>query len=825
MTTLVSLVLCGCGSDGSSLTSAGTSVGSSEATVSQGKVFGTVYTQQFIADATVEILDGSGSKTYQSATTDEGGGFELADLGLVQSPFLIRVQTANGLILEREVDSLDGFHLWVNVLTTIVARHHRAHRELTLLQSEAAVRAALRIPQAVSFDGISDLEGSPFSHSVFFQVANAQGGLVNYLPQLIALIDAGLAPSFVRADPAPTLGIFFPKATTTTLNKSVGEIAVDLVFSAGTSVLSSAGTAILGKICVAAGLNIGSEAAYANVQAQLAGIQQDIANLFGRIVIDSSRAEYNTILNSVNDDKALLGQISSLLNDVAQQGKTDASNFGIDKPRPSPPAVQTFLSFVASKNFDARASGAKISDVTVTVTDNNATLALGKALGAPMGVVDPTRDFSNYDLRRDDLTLQLQNSFNYFAGLTVEAENVATELSTTQYLPAPLNQPAPHPSLNLLGVNSARTYLLQQDMRLRQGSQLVAGRIGNDLILLDMKAAQDAEGQPRHYMWYLKAELKKRSDAQSYANSFRLGNLTGWRLPTQQEMDLLYSRTKNVKGGRTRDRMVKLGFQNIQTSHDNDRKYWYSPYPKTPNGMPYYNLQTGKQDEDIFVSAPKYTVLLIRVTPDFSQGDVAADALSFTNEIDSLQDIRLDSDAASLIVTANVRDIRDGVRTVDVSQRVDWTSSDPSLCDVVLTPGGAQAVFHAQGEVTLTANYRGKTLSKKFVGNQPKLQSIMVSPRNLGYLSVPQPGQFQQFDCSGYLSDGTVSDLSSNNLNPDRVAWTLLTTSGTPLPSSTATVSSVGVVTFGSTPISEFRLRATHASSGQVDEVTVKVVQ
>jgi uncharacterized protein YceK len=823
VSSLLSIVLAGCGSE-SDLTSGGGISGAGQT------YYGTVYTKEFIANAPVEILDARGTKIFYTTTTDSGGGIEVNPFFPAPNPLLIRVTTGDGLTLEREVENFDGRHLWVNVLTTLVARHHAAHAELTLAQSEAAVREALQIPAGVSFDGISDLSWSPFSHSVFFRAADAEGGFAAYLPRLLAAIESQQSPSFTRQPTTGSLGVFFPRQIAA---KELGEYAVSLAESAASSVLTSAGSSILGKICAAAGLNVGSAGSYNAIQSDLAEIQSSLENLTEQLVIDSSRAEYNAILNSVNDDKALLKQLSGLLEQVRQQAENDATQFGTDKPRTTPPAVQTFLDFEVNENFDARASGTKIADLTVTKTDSNATLALGKAIEATLGISDPSRDYANYEMRRDDLTEELQNNFNYFAGLTVEAENIATEFSNTQYLPAPLGQSSQHPSISPLGVNSARSYVLDENMKLRQGTQLVAGFIGGDLLLVDMKPAKDAGEQNRHTMWYLKAHLKTYDDAQKYAETFEVNNLKGWRLPTFDEMDLLYSRIKHVSGSKTRDRMKKLHFENIDTSHDNDRKYWYqdSRYVTIDNyGIRtyhnlYYNLEKGGKDEDYFVSdSPKYTLLLVRSCPDFSSGDDPANALGYTNELDSLQEIRLDS-SGNLMVTAKVKDTKGKEASVDVSNLVDWTTSNANLCDVVVSQSGAKASFHNTGDVTLTASYRGKSVSQTFPGAKPTLTQIAVTPRNLGYISLPQPNQFQQFDCTGYLSDNKASDLSSNDQNPDRVEWKLLTNGGADLPSDIATVSSIGVVTFHNTPMTEFVLRATHVSSGLTDQVSVKVIQ
>lgn len=142
-------------------------------------------------------------------------------------------------------------------------------------------------------------------------------------------------------------------------------------------------------------------------------------------------------------------------------------------------------------------------------------------------------------------------------------------------------------------------------------------------------------------------------------------------------------------------------------------------------------------------------------------------------------------------------------RFEDVTDDVDWSTSDPTMATVDVA---GQVTAAALGAVSVRARHHGMDVSAtgQLLVLPAALESIDVTPANTS-LAL---GTTQQLVATGVFSDNTVQDLTSS------VIWTSSA-------SSVARVSSSGLVIALAVGASE--QRATHATSGVTGSATLTV--
>ena len=254
-------------------------------------VMGSVSTDKPITSAKLTFYDVGGKQIFKTIAPSTG------DLGL----FIINVNNlpanfrvvANGGYLDGQIFPSDlsadfrGFDskrdvVYINAVTTMVSAYINVHPDKSLLEATEAVKNFLLIPEWVDIGRELNASNEYFSHNKFVIEANNNGGINNYIDQLIAEMGVGTTHAFA--------GIKLPKGG--------GDIALWAAGQLANGAMSYAGGQVFGWGLSQLGLGSPNK-----TDEQLAEIKEQL----------------NTMQTQMREMKTQLGQIKRQLDDLSNQ--------------------------------------------------------------------------------------------------------------------------------------------------------------------------------------------------------------------------------------------------------------------------------------------------------------------------------------------------------------------------------------------------------------------------------------------------------------------------------------------------------------------------
>lgn len=172
---------------------------------------GVVFLDNDISNATVSIYDLWGSLLHveQNATAEDGSFTITCPL-----PESFKIVVTGGRLGGESfsyevVRIIPHFYEWdeykVNAITTLMARYQDRHPEMSYSQVTEAVENFLSIPDDVDISDViysSEWFSYHFSHYLFMKEAEANGGMVYFIDQLLNEMDEGNIRSFYASESA-----------------------------------------------------------------------------------------------------------------------------------------------------------------------------------------------------------------------------------------------------------------------------------------------------------------------------------------------------------------------------------------------------------------------------------------------------------------------------------------------------------------------------------------------------------------------------------------------------------------------------------------------
>jgi hypothetical protein len=172
---------------------------------------GVVFLDNDISNATVSIYDLSGSLLHveQNATAKDGS-FAITCPLPESFKIVVTGGSLGGESFSHEVVRIiPHFYEWdeykVNAITTLMARYQDRHPEMSYSQVTEAVENFLSIPDDVDISDViysTEWFSYHFSHYLFMKEAEANGGMVNFIDQLLNEMDGGNIRSFYASESA-----------------------------------------------------------------------------------------------------------------------------------------------------------------------------------------------------------------------------------------------------------------------------------------------------------------------------------------------------------------------------------------------------------------------------------------------------------------------------------------------------------------------------------------------------------------------------------------------------------------------------------------------
>ena len=172
---------------------------------------GVVFLDNDISNATVSIYDLWGSLLHvEQNATAEDGSFTITCPLPESFKIVVTGGSLGGESFSHEVVRIiPHFYEWdeykVNAITTLMARYQDRHPEMSYSQVTEAVEKFLSIPDDVDISDViysTEWFSYHFSHYLFMKEAEANGGMVYFIDQLLNEMDEGNIRSFYASESA-----------------------------------------------------------------------------------------------------------------------------------------------------------------------------------------------------------------------------------------------------------------------------------------------------------------------------------------------------------------------------------------------------------------------------------------------------------------------------------------------------------------------------------------------------------------------------------------------------------------------------------------------
>ena len=826
---LACIMASGCGgSDKQLITSGGTANDGGGNTLPA--VLGKLSVGQAVPSATVTFVANDGRTLGTSAVDSDGFfGTDTAVSGNIS----VRVQVGAGANLQGAAPlfgtELEGFgpdskEIVVNIPTTLMARFHERHPELTLAEARARVHQFLGIPETATLELMEDSPRAHFVHDLFFQMAAQNGGVEAYLESLLQKMERGGIHTF-QPEGLAALGIKF-------LGGCAEGLAEDFVKD---ETLTGFGWA-----SKAMGINFPFPSNF-DLERRLEEISQQIDALGDELVRFESQVAYQAAIDKLGTDVVVLSNtLASNLSNAANNHKIPLRpELAYIRPGQSYPYLAeleaAFTQYSAQSILDELVAYLE-GTYTQTGVDDRLERLLVKLLFPPFGIGS---DLSRY------------NGYGAFSNTTIDQQNKMLQyylgfLEQTALLYAEQVHNTSDATTLVNNIRSAGPYLASIAQAKKRILAQVPEPIGSDNLFIDREAGM---------IWYTgnlgrNGGQRTMHEAVGYAsNKFAgVGPLQRWRLPSEKELRSLYHRIEAADGAKgehddKRARILTRWGWDISYM-DNTHHVWVNPGDSGVYGLKEvqyvgqqigvytrFSLDTGNassvtrddRNDVILVHdyyAPPRDARDDQFFPPFSVGSpgplVLTGAQNYSEAPSPTQ--------LQLGVVTNVMGTYGGQYTVagqthtrnaettafvfenmDVTAQAVWTSSNPGMATVsnfeasqdadgnVLTEAShGRVVWQPQFNgaplqpVTITATLRDQSASITIQPPSsvtPVLSSIQVFPYNVDLGSI-FPVQ-QNFEAVLFYQDPVTQDAQVQSFReataPD-VAWSLTDANGVPIP-------------------------------------------
>lgn len=651
----------------------------------------------------------------------------------------------------------------VNAATHLVAEYHRAHPELTLSACEARVRSFLALAPNLDLGWEVDNPGSGFSHDVFFQQAQAHGGLAAFTALLVGEMDAGATHPMILAEQS-----FWGRLFDNTVADLTAGFTTDLL------------TFGIGKIAGCLGFNFGEAAQLRQISQELQEISTQIGVLQQEVATNAAAgtalAAYNQLESDINP---MVGPNQQLVN----EGKAAATT-GVPL-QTLPPGVSALLT--ALSNLSATSAienmGRHLMDPGNPDNVFTALMVLQQTRAGGGGAAPV--------LQSDPLLGPVTSAYNYYAGWMAQAVNL---LSETAYSPQSGQLAEP---------------LVQAAIEIRRADQFTKGW----LLQFPDQAGQIFVDREKGRMYYLQVQAPSNWFTIALLQSCEKPGFMGfmdWEIATQASVQRLYDLLK-FTGDPFGNLGNVLGFD-MSAFPSTTHKLWLAYSDVTTNCSygassigtepPTFNLADGTVKTKGNSPYDNNCYMWMRKYPAGPQDTSSA----MLRALGTLTAVSANGSNPTQLAATGSFTITSGYGTAsgstDITDRVVWTSSNPAVADVSNRPGSEGQVTWrrtATGDMpgpvifvastfpvdvdssgNVTPRVAG-TLTSTVAVNPPDLSprtvaNLDVTPMNLVVTGVlPQQ---RQFYATSFGSDGFIADVT----NDPNTVFSVTDLSGNPIP-------------------------------------------
>lgn len=510
-----------------------------------------------VSGVPVVITSESGQVLAQT-TTDQSGAFLFYGFAGPEK-FLVTASVATDLVLESQVSgNPGGAYVVLNIPTSLAARLARSGG-LTAEEAKQRVATFLGIASTAELEhGLSEYDGSGFSHLAFFLRAQQNGGANAYLTLLTQQIQSASAPQpfrlaleeldlplnlpepllaglrKIQADPAlrravlasrlremPYIAGLILEGTTHAQPKTINrEVRASYIVD---TLLDQVVDVTWTHIADSANLNYGTTAMLERIQDQLG----EVLNVLESMRIAQDWTNLQNAIDAVYDQAIV--QIDTY---NAQLVNLNLASILASPENPYTPTNDTlqFLSTLQSLNTQ-QSLDIIASYLDPTHAGSNILLQGRNYLLSDLYGQGLTQDTGNFPFRNPDLYNQLFEILDYYSQYQQLGINLLGESAHIQ------NNPTN-------AILTAQTNAEDTVATLyRQRSVLPPSTKLPNNVVVDLQGG---------LMWSATIESPRSvSEAVSYANAFSLsdgngGTYTDWHLPTLEEYRLLRERARNV---------------------------------------------------------------------------------------------------------------------------------------------------------------------------------------------------------------------------------------------------------------------------------------
>lgn len=764
---------------------------------------------QAAAQARIAFLSPDGKTLATTTTVDPQGSFG-TDVALPGS-FIVEATPAPSASFQGSLGALsaelEGFQpqskeIVVNVPTTLLARFHQRHPDLSLSQVRSRVHQFLAIPESTTLEALDDSPGAPFVHDLFFRLAQDNGGVEPFLEMLLDEMEgSGVRPISLKSEEGNTV--------TTFLGGCAFGLAEDFVKS---EVVIGIGWAFR-----AMGINFPFPSNF-DLERKLNQLSLQIDEVSDELTRFESQLDYQRAVDELGDKVVTPSDSSTQALKSAIQVHSVPLNPSLAYlPLNGSYTYLSELQAAFSQN-DARS----MLDLLVSYLEGTYSEAgagdrmerlLVRLLSPSWGIDNDLSSYNGYGAFSNATISQQSAMLQYYLGYLEQTVLLFAEQTHNT-----------SNAMTLVGnIRTAKPYLASLARAKKRILAQVPQPLGSDQLFVDRQAG---------LIWYMGNLGRYGSglsfkDATTYASKFSgVGPLSsGWRLPVDRELDLLYRRIAAGNAAQASNQkpssvMTRWGWD-ISYIGGNHR-VWANDGRESRFSLDDGNLQSdigghndvilvheysnGGRDDDFLpalsLGSPQ-AMTISGATP----GDIQGPGSPMV-QLRCLAQVE-GTYGGNFTVGGQPRSATSGsgfsIDDFDLTENAVWTSSNELMAtvsnfegtqdsegNVVTPPSHGLVVWQPQftggslQPVTITATYRGASASitlRPPSSVTPVLSSIQVFPYNVDFgtilSQVTQPFAAVLFCKDPVTGDSQVQNF--NEITAPVVTWTLTDSAGAPL--------------------------------------------
>jgi hypothetical protein len=758
-----------------------------------------------------------GQTLATTVTTDEQGHFG-TDANLPPA-FTVLVRPAGSVLQGSNLSfasRVEGFtnqspEIIVNVPTTLMTRFHDRHPELSLAQARARVYSFLLIPQEVPLEAIDDSLRAPFLHSLFFRLAEQNGGVEAYLEKLLDEMEGPTTHpiNFETTGPPGAGGAAQKKPTF--LGGCAEGLAEDFVKA---EVLTGLGWAFR-----AMGLNFPFPSNF-DLEKKLDQLSDEVEALGNELTRFENEVPYQMAINKLGDEVVAPSDAST----QALTAAVESHSIPL-KPNLAYLPLGTSYGYLSELEAAFAQNDAQgmldllVSYLEGTYSPDGVAARLERllvqVLFGPWGIDNDLTSYNGYGAFSNATLSQQAVMLQYYLGYLEQTTLLYTEQTHN----------AADATTLVSNIRAAKPYLASLARAKKRILAQVPQSLGSDALFVDRQAGA---------IWYMgnlgsRGTAQSWSDAKTYASKFAgVGPLSsGWRLPSDIELARLHQRIAAANNalasptGKPSGVMTRWGWDisyiggnhRVWTSSSN---VWFSlDDADTKNDLGGRNDVILVHDYSLSSTDDSFLPLLSLGSAQNMQidGATGADLQGPGNPSVQLRCEALINGTYGGTYTVGGKSVKSpsgsgfGVSFYDLTEQVEWSSSN----ELMATVSNFEATYDAQGNeltpashglvvwqpqfagtslepVTIVATYQGASASVTLqppTSVTPVLSSIQVFPYNVDFGALVAPVQ-QSFAAVMFFKDPVTGDAqvqSFNEATAPPVTWSLTDANGVPLSS------------------------------------------